>query len=196
MERFEQLKFCSMCIHQKDGMRSGIICDITNQMADFEETCDSYVEDAQLIEQQKQLEMETELDARTAGMGKRFLIYLLDSVFIGVVFFIVLFVVGIIIALIDSSLIESMAQNQVLIYSIYFAVLILYYAIFEATTGKTIAKYVTKTKVVSNSGLKPTLKSIIIRTLCRFIPLDAISFLLNDGVGWHDTISNTVVVNE
>jgi len=36
---------------------------------------------------------------------------------------------------------------------------------------------------------------IVIRSLCRFIPLEAFSFLFNDGSGWHDTISSTKVIN-
>jgi len=34
------------------------------------------------------------------------------------------------------------------------------------------------------------------RTLCRLIPFDALSFLFNDSVGWHDTLSKTRIVNK
>ncbi|MFM7129006.1 MAG: RDD family protein, partial [bacterium] len=45
----------------------------------------------------------------------------------------------------------------------------IYYILFEATTGRTPAKYITGTMVVTVDGKKPEFGQIIIRTLCRFI---------------------------
>ena len=82
MERTEHLKFCSICMHQKDGRRKGIICGLTDGIADFEGTCDSFTEDPEIIEQLKINEFENEVIDKMAGQGKRFLNYLLDYVFI------------------------------------------------------------------------------------------------------------------
>jgi uncharacterized RDD family membrane protein YckC len=50
--------------------------------------------------------------------------------------------------------------------------------------------------VVKHNGSRPKVKSIIIRTLVRMIPIDAFSFLSNDARGWHDTLSVTYVVDK
>lgn len=72
---------------------------------------------------------------------------------------------------------------------------ILYYFIFESLTFRSLGKYVTKTKVIMINGSAPTPKDILIRSLCRIIPFDALSFLGAKGKGWHDKISKTYVVD-
>ncbi|MGJ8591758.1 MAG: RDD family protein [Aquaticitalea sp.] len=80
-------------------------------------------------------------------------------------------------------------------YLFSFTLLFLYYLIFEITTQRSLGKYVTNTKVVMTSGQKPSHKAIAIRSLCRLIPFDALSFLGTNGKGWHDSISDTYVVD-
>lgn len=70
---------------------------------------------------------------------------------------------------------------------------IIYYSFFESITGRTPAKYITKTKVVDVNGTKPSLKSIVLKSACRFIPLNPFTFLFLE-VGLHDKISKTRVV--
>lgn len=81
-------------------------------------------------------------------------------------------------------------------YAFGYLVSFLYYVLFESITGKTPGKWITKTKVVTIEGYEPSSMNIIGRTLCRFIPLDGISFLFTNGVGWHDSISRTRVVRD
>lgn len=194
MTRVEHLKFCSICIHQKDGMRKGIICGLTNQVADFEENCDSFVEDAEVANQLKLKEIEV-ID-EMAGMGKRFLNYLLDLLFLMILVFLFYLILGIVLAFVAPSILTDMidGENQ-LVYLVSFVLSMIYYISFEVATGRSIAKYITRTKVVTETGEKPMFKTILIRSLCRFIPLEAFSALFNDGSGWHDTISNTKVIN-
>ena len=70
----------------------------------------------------------------------------------------------------------------------------LYFTIFEYFYGRTIAKLITKTKVVSLFGKKPTVYAILTRSLIRIIPLEFLTFLF-EKVGWHDLYSETVVAN-
>jgi uncharacterized RDD family membrane protein YckC len=70
-----------------------------------------------------------------------------------------------------------------------------YYSFFEMVTGQSPGKMVTGTVVVNEDGTTPDGGRILIRSLCRFIPFNAFSFL-GDGVGWHDTISKTRVVEK
>ncbi|MES2545892.1 MAG: RDD family protein [Bacteroidota bacterium] len=72
---------------------------------------------------------------------------------------------------------------------------ILNYAFMEHTFQKTIGKFITKTKVVNLNGEKPILNDIVIRTFCRLIPFDRLSFFFSKN-GFHDAISNTRVVRD
>ena len=196
MTRTEHLKFCSICINQKDDMRKGIICGLTDQIADFEDTCGSFAEDSEVLEKLELEKIENEINDKMASQGKRFLNYLLDLVFIVIFILVFYFILGIILALVAPSTLSDMEEgNKLLQYLVSFIVSMIYYTSFEAVTGKSIAKYITKTKVVTEIGEKPNFKMIAIRSLCRFIPLEAFSFLFNDGSGWHDTISSTKVIN-
>jgi uncharacterized RDD family membrane protein YckC len=74
-----------------------------------------------------------------------------------------------------------------------FASSFIYYSVQEGFFGRTLGKLLTHTKVVNEDGSPLTLWRGFIRTLCRFIPLDALSYLV-DPVGWHDVVSKTRVV--
>jgi uncharacterized RDD family membrane protein YckC len=69
-----------------------------------------------------------------------------------------------------------------------------YYAIFEGLTGRTPAKYITRTRVVDMMGGKPSFGQIVGRSAARFIPLEPFSFLGSSQRGWHDSLSRTRVV--
>jgi len=72
---------------------------------------------------------------------------------------------------------------------------IVYYGLFESLTQRTPGKYITSTKVVLRDGTKPADGTILLRTLCRQIPFEILSFLGRFGIGWHDTLSKTLVVD-
>ena len=196
MNRIEHLKFCSICIHQQDDMRKGIICGLTNQIADFDDLCNSFAEDTEIIEHLKLKEIENRVIDQMASQWKRFLNYLLDLV--SILFFIFIFslILGIVLAIVAPSVVSDLGKSNLLFeYVVGFIVMMIYYTSFEAITGRTIAKYITKTKVVTETGEKPDFKRILVRSLCRFIPIEPFSILFNDGLGWHDSISKTRVVN-
>lgn len=71
--------------------------------------------------------------------------------------------------------------------------LLAFYCFFEGIWGRTPGKLVFGTAVVNLQGEKPSFPQIVGRTLCRFIPFEAFSFL-GDGIGWHDSIPKTQVV--
>ncbi len=73
-------------------------------------------------------------------------------------------------------------------------VVLIYYVSQEALMGKTLAKFITHTKVVSADGGKPSFSQIVGRTFCRMIPFELFSFVGHNPVGWHDKFSNTRVV--
>ena len=59
MDREEHLKFCQICKEQKFDFKQGIICRLTNLPADFEVSCDSFVEDSKF---KKKNELATKSD--------------------------------------------------------------------------------------------------------------------------------------
>jgi len=85
--------------------------------------------------------------------------------------------------------------NPVVDFLISYIIVVIYYTILESLTGRSVAKYITNTKVLMADGSTPTSSDIFKRSLCRLIPLDQLSFLGTIPKGWHDTISKTVVVD-
>jgi uncharacterized RDD family membrane protein YckC len=78
--------------------------------------------------------------------------------------------------------------------ALYFFVLYFgYHFLFEYFFGRTIGKFITKTKVVAINGDQPNTKTLLIRNISRLIPFDNFSFLLGED-GWHDSISETRVI--
>ncbi|MBA4747034.1 MAG: RDD family protein [Muricauda sp.] len=66
-----------------------------------------------------------------------------------------------------------------------------YYFVFESTSGQTIGKMITKTKVVSvNHSQRVGLLNIFWRTISRLIPIDIFSYLFSNR-GIHDILSQT-----
>lgn len=69
----------------------------------------------------------------------------------------------------------------------------LYYFVLEATTTRTLGKFITRTRVVMADGSTLTARAVLLRSLGRLVPLDTFSFL-SAGQGLHDSISKTRVV--
>lgn len=80
-------------------------------------------------------------------------------------------------------------------YGMILLIFLAYYGLSEYFFQKTAGKYVTKTIVVTENGNKPDGKTIFIRTLCRLIPFDRLSYLVTKR-GFHDRFSNTQVVKD
>ncbi|MEC8885384.1 MAG: RDD family protein, partial [Bacteroidota bacterium] len=74
-------------------------------------------------------------------------------------------------------------------------IFLLYQGLTEYFFQKTVGKYITKTIVVTKDGKKPDAGTIALRTLCRLIPFDRLSFLITKN-GFHDRFSNTQVVKD
>jgi len=76
----------------------------------------------------------------------------------------------------------------------------LYMSVMEAILkGKSIGKYITGTRVVTEKGLPISAQTAFVRGLVRIIPfeqLSAISLSLSNPYPWHDRWSGSVVVDE
>lgn len=142
---------------------------------------DNEVLDSNILDQRNPM-----FDYEEASSGKRLANYIIDRVII----YILCFLAGILYVLVISS--DEMATLTSFIIAIIISVS--YYSITEATTGKSIGKLITRTKVLNDDYTEPTLGTIFKRSLCRLIPFEPFSFLGNNG--WHDSITGTVVVND
>ncbi len=75
------------------------------------------------------------------------------------------------------------------------SIMVTYLFAMEVLTQRTVGKYITGTMVVMEDGSRPEARAIIIRALCRIITLEALTFLSAYPRGWHDSASNTYVVD-
>lgn len=89
-------------------------------------------------------------------------------------------------------------ENTVTIFSYllsYFTIF-LYYSVFEYySKGKTLGKYITKSRALREDGSVMNFSECALRSVCRFIPFDRLSFL-GSNRGWHDRFSKTMVVED
>lgn len=116
-----------------------------------------------------------------APMLKRFLNYVIDRFAKYIVFFIILGIAG--------------ATHQIILNVIAGLFFVSYHIVCESVWQKTLGKVITKTKVVDMQGNKPKFWTIVLRSICRMIPFDFISFFFGGyPVGWHDSLSKTFVV--
>ena len=120
----------------------------------------------------------------TASKWLRLINFIIDTLIIFVIY-----------VLIDTELSKELQGSfaYVILENInFYLIFIFYYLLFEFFTGRTLGKILTQTKVVTlkDQGER-SLSTILLRTICRFIPFEVLS---NFGDGWHDTFSKTMVV--
>ena len=142
----------------------------------------------------KQFQVSSEI---FASHGQRFTNLLVDTIMQLILFFIVLvFMAANAQANGDKAFIANLEKITILKYTIIIVISLFYYNFFEIFSARTVGKYITQTIVVDENGEKPNSETILVRSLCRLIPFNALSFLGVYGRGWHDTISKTYVVNK
>lgn len=135
-------------------------------------------------------------DKLLASSGARFLNYILDLLFFFIVFMMIIFFLGILIGLGFTDLGIWMDNLGDFGWNIIAIVISLtYYLVMEGLFARSIAKFITGTVVVNENGQKPDFATIFKRSLCRFIPFDALTFL-GGSRGWHGSLSHTYVVNK
>ena len=73
MERSEHLKFCKVCTNQKFDANKGIVCGLTDDVADFEVNCDNYIADEQILaqEKEKQIIAENTFEGRAKARAEK-----------------------------------------------------------------------------------------------------------------------------
>lgn len=119
-----------------------------------------------------------------APKGKRLANYLIDR-------FILMLSLGTIMVFIPILTVGNTLQNYLLgaIFTIVY-----YSALETSLSGKSLGKYLTKTRAINADGSKMDSNTVLKRSLCRIIPFEAFSFLGDEG--WHDSLSKTIVIED
>jgi uncharacterized RDD family membrane protein YckC len=132
-----------------------------------------------------------------ASHSQRFLNLLMD--YIAQLFlFIIAFTVAVTIAETNGNkeFMANFVKNDISQYTFVACIALVYYNVFEIFFARTVGKFITQTIVVDENGEKPNHERILIRTICRLIPFETLSFIGMPARGWHDSISKTYVVNK
>lgn len=132
------------------------------------------------------------------SQGLRFFNFFIDQVLMQILSSAAGFVLGVVVALSRPDPTQPMPQDelgrlQILGFFLGLVVFVIYFVVMEGLFQRSIAKFLTGTRVVRTDGTKPTFGQIVGRTFARFIPFEPFSFLAGP-VGWHDSLSGTRVV--
>jgi uncharacterized RDD family membrane protein YckC len=132
-----------------------------------------------------------------ASKGQRFANYIVDTV----IYYSLVYLIGALAGWLYAAFGYTGMYNWVIGMGTFegllfnFVVMALYFLFMEGFTQKTIGKLITGTIVIMDDGSKPAAGTVALRTLCRFIPFEAFSFFNDSARGWHDSMTDTYVVN-
>jgi len=138
-----------------------------------------------------------EIKFRESPKHKRWLNNLIDSIVIYLLIFILsaMFGAGTVV-LGNEEILENEDAFQISSYLFSLIITFLYYVVFEYySKGKTVGKYITKSRALREDGLIIDFSECALRSICRFIPFNGLSFL-GSNRGWHDRFSKTMVVED
>jgi uncharacterized RDD family membrane protein YckC len=123
-----------------------------------------------------------------ATKGQRFANLLLDT--LG--YYVFIFVIAFVAVLADPAFGITLERYSFVIGA---SIMLFYYVSCEALFGRTPAKLLTRTRVVTDSGTPPGFLQILGRSFVRMVPFEPFSCLGDPPVGWHDRWSGTRVVS-
>jgi len=197
MTREEHLKFCKVCQNKAFDREKGIICSLTGNIADFEDSCASFQENTEIAAKEEENKGTHGMEAQMASMEKRLINFIIDFICYGLFSLFMGIMMGIMIGIFYPEWLDHIPENNRLFdYVLGVTMGLIYYGFLEFLTGKTIGKYITKTKVVTVEGEQADLKTCLFRSLCRFIPFEPFTFLFGGNTGLHDKLSKTLVIDD
>lgn len=196
MYKEERLNFCKICKHRSFDLKQGVVCGLTDQTPDFEEECSFFIEEPGLRAKVEAKQLSASIALNKASTGKRFANFIIDVAFYVILSYIVGIIIGVIWVFTSPSTLYELENIHPLWERLFgLIIIVIYYTTFEALTGRTLGKYITKTIVVTEDGRKPDFNTILKRSLSRCIPFEPLSFLGSEAKGWHDKITKTTVIN-
>ena len=133
-----------------------------------------------------------------ASTGQRFLNFLIDNLLMNYgLSYLTGYAIGIIINLLFPDFLVDIRERSLsfilLVYLIAIFNYLFYYVLCEKLfNGYTLGKYITGSRAIREDGNPLTIKDVLLRTLCRFVPFEVFSgFKIRP---WHEEWSRTMVV--
>lgn len=148
----------------------------------------------------KTIEYQPRLNLRPAAWWKRAVNSVLDIFFQGTLAFVIAMVFSIPLVELEPgagpTVMDAVASFTWITWLYLAGVAIVYYTLLEWATGRTLAKYITRTKVIIEmEGTKPGLLACFIRSVSRFLPVEFVSAFSARPVTWHDSLASTMVID-
>jgi uncharacterized RDD family membrane protein YckC len=135
-----------------------------------------------------------------ASSGKRFANYLIDLVSYYTLAILIGTFIGVVFNLPEDAPYLQPAvtiEHQLIENVLGLLMIVSYYTLFEYFfAGKTVGKWITKTRAVTQYDERMNFTTALGRSFCRLIPFEAFSFLGDSPTGWHDRFSGTKVVED
>lgn len=139
------------------------------------------------------------LQYEPASRGQRFLNYLIDNIVMRyTITYLTGYAVGYILGYLFPEFMRDVLESQnkatllLIAYPIAIFNYLIYYTLLETLfKGKTLGKFLTRTRAIRLDGSELTFKDAFLRSACRLIPFEPFTGF---GIPWHDSITNTWVV--
>ena len=142
--------------------------------------------------EQESLLSDIEFNPTLASTGQRFLNYIIDIV----CYYLFIFFISILIVMAAGADAAISLQGVGATYAFVFGTFLIYFFLSELIfKGRTIGKFITRTKVLNEDGTMPTAKTYLLRTLCRFVPFEPFSAFGSPPRPWHDKWTKTMVID-
>jgi len=141
------------------------------------------------------LDAEEQIYLERASAGLRFANFIIDVIVLRVIGYLLGLVMTMFFIELLTNIFDGMGYWEIFMISYLFGLIpnFVYYTIMEgATKGRTIGKFVTRTRAVMNNGQPISMQTAALRSLCRLIPFEPFSAF--SGYPWHDSLTNTQVV--
>jgi uncharacterized RDD family membrane protein YckC len=201
MTQEEREDFCNICKNHRISPNLGVICSLTNRPADFDYSCSDIKVDMKLSRIYAR-NNHTEIKVSLASRKHRFFNLIIDLFSIVIFYFITIIIVALGFRLLDLMFRDINVilylrdlQDKLFGFLLFFSPFA-YYSLCEAFWGKTFGKVITKTKVINRDGSEIGLGKAILRTLCRLIPFEYLSYFEEERTGWHDRFTKTIVIDD
>ncbi len=133
------------------------------------------------------IDLESEISMEHATRWQRLANFIIDYI----VYYALSFVAGMLLAIMGMA---ELLTNKMFAYLVAIVVFVLYYSLAEGTSGRTVGKLITGTKVVKEDGSSVTFGDALKRSLSRLVPFEPFSALGYSP--WHDRWTDTYVVKK
>lgn len=134
-----------------------------------------------------------------ASKWARFWNFIIDSLFFLIFYFVIVVIFSIVLSFTDEQTADTFANSFEGKYEfLHRLIATLVYALFMTfqetlTKGRSLGKWITKTKVLTEDGETPSTLSFLKRNFSRCVPFELFSAVF-DLIPWHDQWTNTRVI--